>query len=259
MSKEAMKLALEHAKRDERHLNHAETRYWCRMYRDIAEKAVEALAKPDFWEGYVPEPDKRQQALDKKAQNARELGLDYEPAQQEPVAWPEEHLKFLNFLYGAGEFEGVWFEQKHQTEKGTFWWRKHLRRLFDAPPPQPKEPEQKTFGYTLEETMKCWNLGYAAAVKSLAQPEQEPVAWGIIASNTGRICQVELDADEVEGHNPKHIVPLYTSPPAQRTWVGLTNEELSEVYNQADWDTVNGWEYERAIEAKLRSKNEDRN
>jgi hypothetical protein len=28
-------------------------------------------------------------ALDKKAQNARELGLDYEPAQQEPVAWME--------------------------------------------------------------------------------------------------------------------------------------------------------------------------
>jgi len=46
---------------------------------------------------------------------------------------------------------------------------------------------------------------------------------------------------------------------AQRTWVGLTDEELSEVYNQADWDTVNGWEYERAIEAKLRSKNENSN
>ena len=28
-----------------------------------------------------------QQALDKMAENARELGLDYEPAQQEPVAW----------------------------------------------------------------------------------------------------------------------------------------------------------------------------
>jgi len=30
-----------------------------------------------------------EQALDKKAENARELGLDYEPAQQEPVAYPE--------------------------------------------------------------------------------------------------------------------------------------------------------------------------
>ncbi len=49
-----------------------------------------------------------------------------------------------------------------------------------------------------------------------AQPAQEPVAWGIIASNTGRICQVKLDASEVEGHNPQHIAPLYTTPqPAQ--------------------------------------------
>jgi hypothetical protein len=42
----------------------------------------------------------------------------------------------------------------------------------------------------------------------------------------------------------------------KREFVGLTDEELSEVYNQADWDTVNGWEYERAIEAKLKEKNE---
>ena len=28
------------------------------------------------------------EALNKKAENARELGLDYEPAPQEPVAWP---------------------------------------------------------------------------------------------------------------------------------------------------------------------------
>ena len=41
----------------------------------------------------------------------------------------------------------------------------------------------------------------------------------------------------------------------QRTWVALTIEEMSEIYNQADWDTVNGWEYERAIEAKLKEKN----
>ena len=100
----------------------------------------EALTKPDFWENYVPEPVKpaqckypkcsypctdlpdcrdaeqpAQQALDKKAENARALGLDYEPvcnkdpqgcwnvrcqlgkkckeqpAQQEPVAWISEH------------------------------------------------------------------------------------------------------------------------------------------------------------------------
>ena len=69
----------------------------------------------------------------------------------------------------------------------------------------------------------------------------------------------EVGSQVVRFHMYKEIPPvgtkLYTSPPAQRTWVGLTEEELSEIYNQADWDTVNGWEYERAIEAALRSKN----
>ena len=83
--------------------------------------------------------------------------------------------------------------------------------------------------------------------------QQEPVAWGIIASNTGRICQVELDADEVEGHNPKHIVPLYTTPP-QRTWVGLTDEEYKELHLQMG-PVYYYQEYGQAIEAKLKEKN----
>ena len=41
----------------------------------------------------------------------------------------------------------------------------------------------------------------------------------------------------------------------QRTWVGLTDDELSEIYNRTEWNTVNGWEYEQAIEAKLKEKN----
>ena len=43
------------------------------------------MSEKDFWQGYVPEPDKRQQALDKMAENARELGLDYETEQPEPA------------------------------------------------------------------------------------------------------------------------------------------------------------------------------
>ncbi len=72
---------------------------------------------------------------------------------------------------------------------------------------------------------KCKTLAEQPA--PVAKPhEQEPVAWGIIASNTGHICQVELDADEVEGHNQKHIVPLYTSPPAQQEPVPLIIQML---------------------------------
>jgi hypothetical protein len=93
MSKEAMKLALGKIKsaRD-CHPNAVNT-----LLFEAEEILEEALEKPDFWEGYVPEPVKpaqqefvspgggyvpaipAQQALDKKAENARELGLDYEP------------------------------------------------------------------------------------------------------------------------------------------------------------------------------------
>jgi hypothetical protein len=41
----------------------------------------------------------------------------------------------------------------------------------------------------------------------------------------------------------------------QRTWIGLTDEDMAEIYNQKDWDIHINWDYERAIEAKLRSKN----
>ena len=43
------------------------------------------------------------------------------------------------------------------------------------------------------------------------------------------------------------------SPPAQRTWVGLTDEEKRQLFEREDYD---GWlDYINAIEAKLRSKN----
>ena len=93
MSKEAMKLALKKAFQlgqdywyqadHESYRQNKKSDETLAKFRQLVDETCEALAKPDFWEGYVPEPDKRQQALDKKAENARELGLDYEPALQE--------------------------------------------------------------------------------------------------------------------------------------------------------------------------------
>jgi hypothetical protein len=47
MTKDELKLALKHAKRDERHLSNAETRYWCDQYKLLATQAIEALAQPE--------------------------------------------------------------------------------------------------------------------------------------------------------------------------------------------------------------------
>ena len=87
---------------------------------------------------------------------------------------------------------------------------------------------------------------------SLAQPEQEPVAWIspkellVMRGNAyagAKDWRVNLGLEPEEGD-----VGLYTTPP-QRTWVGLTQEEIEDSYN-ADYKAQT-----RAIEAKLKEKN----
>jgi hypothetical protein len=52
-------------------------------------------------------------------------------------------------------------------------------------------------------------------------------------------------------------VPLYTAP--QREWVGLTNDEIDDIWAKFNdgYGTIEEtlWGYERAIEAKLKEKN----
>lgn len=88
------------------------------------------------------------------------------------------------------------------------------------------------------------------------QEQGEPVAWAVIASNTGRICQVELDFSEVEDMNNKWVVPLYTHPqPAQpkREWVGLTEQERNDIDDLCEM--MIGKPAFDAIEKKLKEKN----
>jgi hypothetical protein len=43
---------------------------------------------------------------------------------------------------------------------------------------------------------------------------------------------------------------------AKREWVSLTIDEIKELYNQWEKDNLwEGWNYERALEAKLKEKN----
>jgi hypothetical protein len=57
----------------------------------------------------------------------------------------------------------------------------------------------------------------------------------------------------------KKIAPLYTSPQAQRTWVGLTDEEIGSAYEEAaakiNYCAPSHVQISRAIEAKLKEKN----
>jgi hypothetical protein len=102
-----------------------------------------------------------------------------------------------------------------------------------------------------------WLDGKEAVEKcnsALAQPAQEPVAWGY-RNRDGAIYDCispEAHAD-VEGD---YTVPLYTTP-QQRPWVGLTDDEVAQAMYRADAIFTGPMQFKFAqeIEAALRSKN----
>jgi hypothetical protein len=96
------------------------------------------------------------------------------------------------------------------------------------------------------------------AVNRMAQPEQEPVAWMLEGwgPDCGPYFEIYRD-DEMGWRNKKEWTPLYTTPP-QRTWVGLTDEEIADCAEkmEASDPTDSFWrEFFRGIEAKLKDKN----
>ena len=98
-------------------------------------------------------------------------------------------------------------------------------------------PQHPTYSKP-ENYPKC-TCGYDKAItaieEALAQPEQEPVAW---------------EVGVVDG-----VVTRRLAPP-QRTWVGLTDEEISGVLGSDIHDEPSGeLRFIRAIEAKLKEKN----
>ena len=78
----------------------------------------------------------------------------------------------------------------------------------------------------------------------MTRTEQEPVAW---MDEDGDV----LSASIVDGKGLRNI-PLYTTPP-QRTWVGLTDEEVKDIVWNLPYEPSQ--EHIRAIEAKLKDKN----
>jgi hypothetical protein len=95
------------------------------------------------------------------------------------------------------------------------------------------------------------------AIKAaLAQPEQEPVAWRIKVETKLRDGSLDVGYQPRNEKMSAYDEPLYTHP--QRTWVGLTDEEVDKAWRSVDYTVP--WEQHRidiakAIEAKLRQKN----
>jgi hypothetical protein len=85
---------------------------------------------------------------------------------------------------------------------------------------------------------------------ALKAPVQEPVAWWI--PKTEQFC---LQSPSGKRPFAKAWEPLYATPPAQRQWVGLTDDDIWEVFKK--YDSMQYREFSKAIEQALKEKNND--
>ena len=83
-----------------------------------------------------------------------------------------------------------------------------------------------------------------------AAQQQEPVAYSYTSRITGAQGFSHHPMPRFIDSESWDIQPLYTSPPASKPWVGLTDEEIETYRYMIDWTA--GWsyiEFARAIEA----------
>lgn len=157
---------------------------------------------------YLMAEQPAQQALDKMAENARELGIQMQP--EEPRAW-----------FTVDELN-AWADKK--LKENPQWAEQ---------PAQPQEPvptECRRDGrcqYAIDNGIEGLSLGFPQP----AQPQQEPVAWctknDLENMAKGFTQDAPARAMRVRQLYPKEsIVLLYTSPPARKP---LTDEQIYSV------------------------------
>ena len=235
-------------------------------------------------------------ALERMAENARELGLDYEPPcktgsqcaskcqqceqpaqQQEPVVWMyvnrsthetvfQKHMR--SFVDHSQWKEAPLYGEPLANQEKTSGSPKpakpealRLAELFEVAANAAPEGDEGWLKTAAELRRMHDLLGKANALCRIraeeierlkAQPAQEPVAWADLNALTEQFNSVNCGtAYRLPGEN-RH--PLYTSPPASKPWVGLTQQDIDIAFD----DTQEGGsfnEFARAIEAKLREKN----
>jgi hypothetical protein len=93
----------------------------------------------------------------------------------------------------------------------------------------------------------------AQAIAAQPAPLQEPVAWRYDLKQTGSFAGTSTEYSRIKLKIGENWTPLYTTPPAsQRTWVGLTDEEIEQEFGFIDEllrDCVH------RTEAKIKEKN----
>jgi len=112
----------------------------------------------------------------------------------------------------------------------------------------------------------CQSLCDTPCTRTPHRTEQKPVAWKLMPREATREMLEAMDECSTEGYDERlyagHAASVYMAAwdeaptPPQRTWVGLTDEEIKTICVENGWDS--SWQsmrFARAIEAKLKEKN----
>jgi hypothetical protein len=195
---------------------------------------------------------------------------------QEPVAWEER-------WYGSGQERGWWIWERHSLTHGqAVAWigsspfaerltslivEKHNAASFPtepvkerfAPDPHngtgPTPPAAQPAKEKAPQSANCEAPGRISSdhARDADYKADQPVA--VVSGYYGGQCVV-LPTDPARLFNSG--TAFYTTPPAQRQWVGLTEEEHTQIVVEASgWNnpTSGFFSVARAIEAKLKEKN----
>jgi len=97
------------------------------------------------------------------------------------------------------------------------------------------------------------NVAIKALQKTLAQPEQEPVAWMVRDQVDG--CRYPSALKNPAGSINGESQPLYTAPP-RKPWQGLTSEDWENTPNTGKQGCERDAELFDWVEQTLKDKNE---
>jgi hypothetical protein len=141
---------------------------------------------------------KQARALDKKAENARELGLDYEPV-QEPVAWRTFDGEG-GYDYRTYEMnEGYAKEWNERNPKHKGW----VEPLYTTPPAQPA-PAQEPVKLRRGDVLRCIETDELCTVWATSTTHKTLVKWGgndfsdYTAEQIGELFWLEPESSDVE-------------------------------------------------------------
>jgi len=211
---------------------------------ELRQMIEEALAQPEeaqsalslFQSGFI---------------DGREKGLKEALAQtQEPVAWRE----FIEQVAKQKPEKPDYWSSCSQCERNI----NDAEDLLEATPPQRTEPESVqqvgTIGHigNGSTTLTRAIAPLLSKAQAQAQPEQEPVALPCCGYADSSAIKWNPYSQVVQCHNCGQI---YTLPP-QRTFVGLTDEEIDSYFEDQGWSpSKDYYPVIKAIEAKLKQAN----